>query len=69
MCICPLTSLMMDQHSKLASRGLKTEFVGETQKNQDVSRKVLRGEVQLVYITPENLIQNVMYREMLLSQR
>ena len=69
MCICPLTSLMMDQHSKFASRGLKTEFVGEIQKNQDVSRKVLRGEVQLVYITPENLIQNVMYREMLLSQR
>ena len=49
---------MMDQHAKIClSRIIKTEFVGETQTNLDVSRKVLLGEVQLVYITPENLIK------------
>ena len=29
--------------------------------------RVLRGEVQLVFITPENLMENMKYREMLLS--
>ena len=68
-CITPLTSLMMDQYAKLTSLGLTAAFVGEAQLNPLEKRKVIKGEVQMVYITPENLIGNPVYREMLLSQR
>ena len=60
---------MMDQHSKFLSLGLSTEFVGEIQTDKSVIRKVLNGEVQLVYITPENVIDIPMYRNMLVSEK
>ena len=66
-CISPLTSLMMDQHAKFTPRGLQTEFVGEGQTNPQKKDKVLRGEVQLVYISPESAICNRTYRNMFLS--
>ena len=66
-CISPLTSLMMDQRAKFTPRGLTTEFVGEAQSDQATVRKVLRGETQLVLITPESIIGNALYRNMLLS--
>ena len=47
-CISSLTALIM-------------EFVGEAQR--DKSGKSIK-EIQLVYITPENLVQNCMYRNM-----
>lgn len=68
-CVSPLTSLMMDQCTKFSSSGLSTTFVGEAQTDLSERRKVLQGEIQLVYITPENLLENVVYREMLLSKR
>lgn len=60
---------MMDQCAKFASKGLTAEFVGEAQIDQSVARRVLQGEVQLLYISPENMIRNARYRDMLLSQR
>ena len=68
-CITPLTSLMMDQCAKLTSLGLTAAFVGDAQLNPLKKRKVIKGEVQMVYITPEILIGNPVYREMFLSQR
>lgn len=67
MCISPLVSLMVDQHSKFSVKGLSTEYVGEAQCDLNVKRKVLNGDVQLVYISPESLIMNKTYRSMLLS--
>lgn len=67
-CISPLTSLMMDQRGKYAPKGLSSEFVGGEQEDPHVTRRVVKGEVQLVYITPESLIENTLYRNMLLSQ-
>ena len=66
-CINPLTSLMIDQQAKYAPRGLQTDFVGEEQLDPAVKDRVLQGKVQLVYITPECIIDNNTYREMLLS--
>ena len=66
-CISPLTSLMMDQQAKYSPLGLRTEFVGESQIDAAVKEKVRRGEVQLVYITPESIIDTSIYRDMLLS--
>ena len=59
----------MDQHSRFTSLGLSTEFVGEAQRDKSAIKKVLNGEVQLVYITPENLVHNCMYRNMLMSDK
>ena len=40
---------------------------GESQNDRSVIQRVLHGQVQLVYITPENIMDNPMYRNMLLS--
>lgn len=67
-CVSPLTSLMLDQQSKFVPRGLQAEFVGEMQTDMLSKDKVIRGQVQLLFITPENLIENRRYRKMLLSE-
>lgn len=59
---------MVDQHAKFLPRGLRTDFVGEVQTDEDAEKRVLKGESQLVYISPENLINNPRYRKMLLRQ-
>ena len=41
--------------------------MGEAQTDLSRKKKVLNGDVQLVFITPENIIENKVYREMLLS--
>ena len=65
-CITPLISIMMDQRAKFKHRGLVTEFIGEAQTDSDAIAKVLKGEVQLVFISSEAIL-NRRYRSMLLS--
>ncbi len=59
----------MDQTAKYSPRGLSTEFVGESQVDSEATRRVLEGRVQLVYISPESIINNSSFRRMLLSPR
>ena len=66
-CISPLIAIMMDQQAKFSPMGVSTEFVGEIQENQVVIKKVLSGNVQLVYISPEAILKNHKYRQMLMS--
>ena len=66
-CISPLTTVMIDQQAKFTAMGLNAEFVGEAQENREVVSKVLNG--QLVFISPENLLNNKSYRGMLLSDK
>ena len=68
MCISPLTALMMDQRDKFTRRGITTDFVRETQTDQTVIKRVLNGNIQLVYISPEASLLNPMYRSMLLTK-
>ena len=56
-CISPLTSLMMDQVAKYKACGLKAEYIGYTQTSAQAKKSVLNGEVQLVFCTPESIIQ------------
>jgi len=58
---------MMDQKEKFLALGLNVEFVGEAQEDKTALSRVINGEVQLVYISPENVICNPKYRWMLLS--
>ena len=54
---------MMDQQAKYSLTGLKVEFVGEAQTDLSRKKKVLNGDVQLVFITPENIIEKKVYRD------
>ena len=58
---------MVDQHQKFVAKGIRAEFVGEVQTDLTVVDEVLRGDLQLLYISPENLLNNKTYRSMLLS--
>ena len=62
--VSPLTSLVMDQWQKFVPTGLTVEFVGEAQKDDAVCIIVLNGNVQLVYISPESLLNNKRYWHM-----
>lgn len=60
---------MMDQTQKLQSKGLKTEFVGEAQTDPNVVKRVLEGDLQLLFISPESLLNNEKFRSMLLTPK
>ena len=53
---------MLDQRHKFHERGLLVELVGQV---QAVSRAVCDGRFQLVFISPENLLRNLCFQEML----
>ena len=58
---------MMDQKARISPMGITAEFVGEVQGDQKCIKAVISGAVQLVYISPESLICNPMFCNMLLS--
>ena len=66
--VSPLTALMMEQRSKFSVKGVSSEFVGELQQDVEAMRGVKSGAFQLVYISPESLLQNPQWRDMLLSR-
>ena len=66
MVISPLVSLMMDQKAKFVTAGVSAEFAGEAQADNEAIKQITSGVVQLVFISPESLIENPRYRNMLL---
>ena len=65
-CISPLTGIMMEQQSKYKPKGIDVEYICED--IDSVTRKhITKGEVQLVFVSPESIINNALYRNMLLS--
>ncbi len=68
LCISSLTSLMMDQGNKYTPKGIASEFVSGQQADSNITRKILNGAVHMVFITPESILENPLYRNMLLSQ-
>ena len=66
-CISPLTSLMMEQRARFSHRGLSAEFVGELQTDPRSMRNVEEGKVHLLYVSPECILRNPRWREMLLT--
>ena len=59
---------MMDQKEKFTEKGISTVLVGEAQESHDAVAAVLHGQIQLVYISPESLLGNPLFRSMLLSE-
>ncbi|KAL5505357.1 hypothetical protein EMCRGX_G006773 [Ephydatia muelleri] len=60
---------MMDQVRKYSAQGLTTQFVGEAQEDWSVTARVLHGEYQLLYINPEALLRNRLWKEMLCTTK
>ena len=58
----------MDQRARFSHRGLSAEFVGELQTDPRSMRNVEEGKVQLLYVSPECILRNPRWREMLLSK-
>ena len=58
---------MVDQCEKFKSLGITADYVGESQNNRLAMQRVISGEAQLVYISPEAIINNPKYRQMLSS--
>ena len=66
LCISPLTALMMEQRAKFSVRGLRSEFVGQLQQDVQSLSSVQQGQVQLLYVSPESILSNPQWRDMLL---
>ena len=66
-CVSPLISIMMDRRQKFVLKGISAEFMGEAQDDPNAIKKVLSGCIQLVFISPESIISNSAFRNMLMS--
>jgi len=64
-CISLLKTIMMDQKAKLEQMGIKAEFVGEAQDNQGVVAEIIAGRIQLLFISPESILNNRLFIGML----
>ena len=53
--VTPTISLMTDQSLNLSSKGIRSTFLGPAQKDPSAVDRVYRGEVDVVYVTPERL--------------
>jgi RecQ family ATP-dependent DNA helicase len=53
--VTPIVALMQDQVSSATARGIRATFLGSSQRDPSVERRILQGEFDLVYVTPEKL--------------
>ena len=51
----------------LSKKGLVVEYIGEGQDDHEALTRVIKGNVQLVYMSPESLLCNPRIRKMLCS--
>ena len=67
LCISLLTSIMMDQKAKFSPCDICTEFVGEVQDDNEAVTNILHRKAQLVFISPEGILLNHIFRGMFLD--
>eukprot|EP00731_Ephydatia_muelleri_P000851 Em0001g851a len=63
--ISPLIALMKDQVTALNAKGVSAACVSSDVDDRIQRERVLRGEVQIIFIGPEMLMRNTTWREML----
>uniref|UniRef100_A0A1X7UZL0 Uncharacterized protein n=1 Tax=Amphimedon queenslandica TaxID=400682 RepID=A0A1X7UZL0_AMPQE len=67
--MCKSTSFFDDgPKAKFTPGGSKAEFVGEEQTDGIAIKPVLSGAIELVYISPESLLANSMFQNMLVIE-
>jgi len=62
-CISPLIALMMDQVTKFNAMGIESVYCCDC----STMNYAVTGKVQLVFASPESLLTNSKFRDMLLS--
>ena len=65
--ISPLVSLIKDQVKGLQRRGVKASFIGAGQEEANF-KEIVNGEMNIVYSSPEAMLANDHWREMICSQ-
>ena len=60
---------MIDQQEKFKQTGIRVEFVGEAQTDEQIVRDAVSGNIQLLYISPESLLKNKHFHGMLHSTK
>ena len=58
----------MPQKNNNKKTGLQCAFVGEEQYASEIKQDVLRGDYQLIYISPESLLRVLQWRKMFRSE-
>ena len=56
---------MTPQVTALNSKGVSAAYISSETDDRAQCKAILRGEVQIVFIGPESLLQNTTWREML----
>ena len=64
--ISPLTSLVLEQREKYSMKGICCEFVRELQQHIEAFASIQKGKAQLLFISPEFMLSNPQWRDMLL---
>ncbi len=64
--VSPLIALMKDQVRAMSDKGARAVFVGDCLEDGDIA-SVCEGAYQIVYLSPEVLLENEQWREMLLN--
>ena len=65
MVVTPLAALMKEFRDKFVPRGVSAEFLGEMQEDPAAITRVVEGKHQLVFCSPENLLENPLLSDML----
>jgi len=63
--VSPLVALMKDQVRQMTERNMRAVYVGDV--DSETKNEVCSGKYQLVYLSPEALLTNVTWRDMLQS--
>ena len=63
--ISPLISLIRDQVKSLQKKEIKVSFIGSGQEEANF-KQILTGEMNIVYSSPEAILSNDQWREMVL---
>ena len=63
--VTPLISLMMNHRNKFLLKGMNTQIAKDAQKGEQATEATINGLVQLVYTSPQCLLKNCPFQNML----
>ena len=70
-CHCAHAPHIIDDRpeGQVYQKRIRAEFVGKAQEDTSAMSAVVNGDIQLVYISPESLLCNYKFQNMLLTER
>ena len=65
--VSPLIALMKDQVRAMTQRDVRAVYVGDVREGGEVYIEVCEGKYQLIFMSPEALLTDIKWRDMLQS--